>query len=184
MLAELPAETPQPPRALAARAWTAAEPSGAGGRADAELWALAAERFEALGEPYPLAYARLRQAEALLGGRGGSAAAASLLRQAHTAVVTLGERPLRDEIEALGARAGIALGDGAPPPDPAAELGLTAREREVLRLLAEGRTNREIATALVIAEKTASVHVSRILAKLDASNRGEAAAIARRLGVV
>ncbi len=183
MLAALPEATPRPPRALAARAWAAAEASAAGGRADAEAWATAAARFEALGEPYPVAYARLRQAQALLSGRGASAAGASLLRQAHAAVVALGERPLRGEIEALGARAGIALGDGAPPPDPAAELGLTAREREVLELLAEGRTNREIATALVIAEKTASVHVSRILAKLDAGNRGEAAAIARRLGI-
>ncbi len=157
--------------------------SRARGRSDPAAWALAAERFDALGEPYPLAYARLRQAEALLGGRGEAAAGASLLRQAHAAVVALGERPLREEIEALGGRAGISLGDGAPPPDPAAELGLTAREREVLELVAAGRTNREIATALTIAEKTASVHVSRILAKLDAGNRGEAAAIARRLGV-
>ena len=183
MLAALTEGALRPPRALAARAWAAAELTDARGRSDAAAWALTAERFDALGEPYPVAYARLRQAEALLSGRGGSAAAASLLRQAHAAVVALGERPLRVAIEALGARAGIALGDDAPPPDPAAELGITAREREVLQLLAAGRTNREIATALVIAEKTASVHVSRILAKLDASNRGEAAAIARRLGV-
>ena len=61
--------------------------------------------------------------------------------------------------------------------------GLTAREQEVLRLLAAGRTNREIASELFIATKTASVHVSNILAKLQATNRGEAAAIAHRLGL-
>ncbi|MFC7742596.1 response regulator transcription factor [Nocardiopsis composta] len=63
-----------------------------------------------------------------------------------------------------------------------AALGLTAREREVLRLVAAGRSNRRIAEELFISPKTASVHVSNILAKLGASNRGEAAAIAHRLG--
>jgi DNA-binding NarL/FixJ family response regulator len=57
---------------------------------------------------------------------------------------------------------------------------LTEREREVLDLLAEGRSNREIAAALFIAPKTASVHVSNILGKLSAASRTEAAAIARR----
>ncbi len=60
-------------------------------------------------------------------------------------------------------------------------LGLTPREAEVLTLVARGLTNREIATALVISVKTASVHVSHILRKLDAPNRREAAAIAHRL---
>jgi DNA-binding NarL/FixJ family response regulator len=59
-------------------------------------------------------------------------------------------------------------------------LGLTAREFEVLRLVAAGRSNREIASELFISAKTASVHVSNILAKLDASSRGEAAATAHR----
>lgn len=60
-------------------------------------------------------------------------------------------------------------------------LGLTSREAEVLNLIARGYTNREIAEALVISVKTASVHVSHILAKLDAPNRREAAAIAHRI---
>jgi DNA-binding CsgD family transcriptional regulator len=63
------------------------------------------------------------------------------------------------------------------------ELGLTAREREVLALVADGRTNRQIAEALFISQKTASTHVSNILAKLGASNRAEAAAVAHRLGL-
>ncbi len=61
--------------------------------------------------------------------------------------------------------------------------GLTSREREVLRLLVAGRSNREIAAALFIAPKTASVHVSNILAKLGAASRGEAAAIAAAAGL-
>jgi DNA-binding NarL/FixJ family response regulator len=65
----------------------------------------------------------------------------------------------------------------------AAHLGLTPRERDVLALVAQGRTNREIGEALYMAEKTASVHVSRILAKLDVRSRTEAAAVAHRLGL-
>jgi DNA-binding CsgD family transcriptional regulator len=63
-------------------------------------------------------------------------------------------------------------------------LGLTPREHEVLLLVAEGRTNREIGAALYMSEKTASVHVSRILAKLEVGGRVEAAAVAHRLGMV
>ena len=64
-----------------------------------------------------------------------------------------------------------------------ASLGLTRREVEVLVLVAEGRTNRQIGQALFITPKTAGVHVSRILAKLGVAGRGEAAAIAHRLGL-
>jgi DNA-binding CsgD family transcriptional regulator len=66
---------------------------------------------------------------------------------------------------------------------PAASLGLTRRETEVLALVAEGRTNRQIGQALFITPKTASIHVSRILAKLGVAGRGEAAAVAHRLGL-
>ncbi|MEU2879760.1 response regulator transcription factor, partial [Streptomyces sp. NPDC007070] len=65
--------------------------------------------------------------------------------------------------------------------DPVESLGLTPREQDVLRLVALGRTNRQIAEELFISPKTASVHVSNILAKLDVSGRGEAAALAHRL---
>jgi DNA-binding NarL/FixJ family response regulator len=61
--------------------------------------------------------------------------------------------------------------------------GLTAREREVLVLLAEGQTNRRIADALFISESTASVHVSNIIGKLGVANRVEAAAAAVRSGL-
>jgi DNA-binding NarL/FixJ family response regulator len=69
------------------------------------------------------------------------------------------------------------------PPSPAASLGLTRREAEVLALLAEGWTNRQIGQGPFITPKTAGVHVSRILAKLGVTGRGEAAAVAHRLGL-
>lgn len=72
---------------------------------------------------------------------------------------------------------------GATPAGRAADLGLTAREQEVLRRLAAGRTNRQMAEELFISPKTVSVHVSNILAKLGVSSRGEAAALAHRLGL-
>ena len=58
---------------------------------------------------------------------------------------------------------------------------MTARERQVLALVAEGATNRQIGAALFMAEKTASVHVSRILSKLGVRSRTQAAAVAHRL---
>ncbi|MEU0171216.1 response regulator transcription factor, partial [Streptomyces iakyrus] len=72
---------------------------------------------------------------------------------------------------------------GPAPADPAEALGLTSRERDVLRLVAAGHTNRRIAQELFISPKTASVHVSNILGKLGVSGRGEAAAVAHRLGL-
>jgi DNA-binding NarL/FixJ family response regulator len=61
-------------------------------------------------------------------------------------------------------------------------LGLTTREQEVLALVAEGRTNRQIADELFITEKTAGHHVSNVLGKLGAASRVEAAAMAHRAG--
>ena len=77
------------------------------------------------------------------------------------------------------------MGDEEPPvPSPADDpFGLTAREREVLVLVAAGRTNRQIGEQLFMSEKTASVHVSRILAKLEVSTRGEAGSVAHKLGL-
>ncbi len=71
----------------------------------------------------------------------------------------------------------VARSDGSDP------YALTARELEVLALVAQGRTNPQIGEMLFISEKTASVHVSNILRKLSVSNRGEAAALALRKGL-
>jgi DNA-binding NarL/FixJ family response regulator len=104
--------------------------------------------------------------------------------------VHLGAAPLQRKIELLAQRGRLRLQqqvDAAvvpeAPPSPAASLGLTRRETEVLALVAAGRTNRQISEALFITEKTASLHVSHILTKLGVAGRGEAAAIAHRLGL-
>ena len=91
--------------------------------------------------------------------------------------------------ERLASRARLRLGEpGEEPPAATDEesedpFGLTPRERQVLALVAAGATNREIGRQLYMAEKTASVHVSRILAKLDVRSRTEAAGVAHRLGL-
>jgi DNA-binding NarL/FixJ family response regulator len=113
-----------------------------------------------------------------------------VLRAVHQTTVALGAGPLRREIELLANRGRLHLQEPAAKgpaaaalPSPAASFGLTRRESEVLTLVAAGRTNRQIGGELFITEKTASVHVSRILAKLGVAGRGEAAAVAHRLGL-
>jgi predicted ATPase/DNA-binding CsgD family transcriptional regulator len=157
----------------------------------AALWAAAAARWEDAARPYLAAYARWREAEALMAerDRDGAARAASA---ALSGARRLGSAWLVEEIESLAARARLNLGEDATGPRPATAgaaeqedpFGLTARERDVLALVAGGATNREIGERLHMAEKTASVHVSRILAKLDVRSRTEAAAVAHRQGLV
>jgi DNA-binding CsgD family transcriptional regulator len=167
-----------------------AEQSRLEGRSDPERWQAAAKAWERLEYPFEAAYARFRQAEALLAEGGPRPQAEQVLRRAHRTTVALGAEPLRREVELLAQRGRLRLGEPvdrtASPeelPSPAASLGLTQREVEVLALVAEGRTNRQIGQALYITPKTASVHVSRILAKLGVAGRGEAAAVAHRLGL-
>jgi DNA-binding CsgD family transcriptional regulator len=146
-------------------------------------WAGAASTWEQLEAPYPLAYARWRQAEAVLAERGGREIAARLLGEALAIARTLSAQPLRREIESLRRRARLTLG----PPQESSRTrphGLTAREEEVLVLLGQGSTNRQIARRLFIAEKTVSIHVSNILAKLAVPNRSAAAAAAFHLGLI
>jgi len=167
----------------------AAEAARAAGTPDPELWAAAAEAYRAIDRPYRVARNRWREAEARLaiGDRAGAEEAA---REAYMLARRLGAAWVETELEGLARRARMRLDPLHPvrdqsdaADDPAAALGLTPREREVLVLVAQGRTNREIGDLLYMAEKTASVHVSRILAKLDVRSRTEAAAVAHRLGV-
>jgi DNA-binding CsgD family transcriptional regulator len=153
------------------------------------LWAVAAERWDGLARPYPVAYARWREAEALMEARdrdGATRAASAALDGARR----LGSAWLAEEVVSLAARARLQLGDKATAAatpvseEPENPFGLTARERDVLALVAAGATNREIGERLHMAEKTASVHVSRILAKLNVRSRTEAAAVAHRQGLV
>jgi DNA-binding CsgD family transcriptional regulator len=177
--------TPATPDALAHRALALAERSRVDGRPAPERWAQAATEFEALAEPYPVAYARLRHAESLLLAGGDRAAAAGALHAAHATAAELGARPLREAVEALARRARVELGLAAAPPVRDVDgSGLTAREVEVLQLLAEGMTNREIAERLFISQKTVAAHMAHIYGKLDVHSRVEAAGRAERLGVL
>ncbi|MEU1514277.1 AAA family ATPase [Streptomyces sp. NPDC005811] len=163
--------------------WLRAELLRAEGRAVPDDWSEVVTAFERLQRPYDLARTRHRLAEALLAtGDQDRDRATELLRLAHAVAGHLGARPLTDAVTALAQRARIPLTPRTSN-DPADALGLTSRERDVLRLVCAGRTNRQIAAALFISPKTASVHVSNILAKLGVSGRGEAAALAHRLGV-
>jgi DNA-binding CsgD family transcriptional regulator/tetratricopeptide (TPR) repeat protein len=153
------------------------------GGARSGAWADIADGWERLARPYPAAYARWREAEALVAAR--DVRAAEVLRRAAAVTRDLDARALGAEIVALALRARIDLGvpDAVPAPVPYNPFALTERELQVLGLLKVGRRNREIARTLYISESTASVHVSNILTKLDAKNRGEAAAVAHRLGL-
>ncbi|MGW0599747.1 helix-turn-helix transcriptional regulator [Streptomyces sp. NPDC002776] len=164
--------------------WVRAELHRAEGQAPPDLWSSVVTAFERLQRPHDLARVRHRLAEALVtaGGEDDRASAAELLRLAHAVADHLGARPLADEVASLARRARLPLTPDAPRP-AADTLGLTSRERDVLRLVTAGRTNRQIAEELFISPKTASVHVSNILAKLGVAGRGEAAAMAHRMGL-
>ncbi|MFF8873620.1 helix-turn-helix transcriptional regulator [Streptomyces massasporeus] len=174
---------------LAHEQWVRAELHRAEGLSTPDTWSEVVTAFEPLSRPYDLARVRYRLAESLLtcAGEDERERATELLRLAHTVARHLGARPLADAATALGRRARLPLTPathpGPAPADPAETLGLTSRERDVLRLVAAGHTNRRIAQELFISPKTASVHVSNILGKLGVSGRGEAAAVAHRLGL-
>ncbi|MET8684966.1 AAA family ATPase [Streptomyces sp. NPDC004732] len=165
-----------------------AELVGVEGRDATASWTAAVTATEQLEPPMLAATAHFRLAEALLaqGGTDSRDVAGELLRRAGAVAHELGAAPLATEITTLAGRARVPLrqDEEESAPSPAAALGLTARERDVLRLVAAGRSNRQIAQELFISPKTASVHVSNILPKLGASGRGEAAAVAHRLGLL
>jgi DNA-binding NarL/FixJ family response regulator len=154
------------------------------GASDPALWTVAVDAWQSLSMPYATAYCRWRQAEALLGQVGLRGPAEEALEEAHETAASLGAVPLLAEILRLARRARIDLGQGRAPAKLDEEPVLTPREREVLELVAAGRSNRQIAEGLFISDKTASVHVSNILRKLQVSSRGEAAAMAYRRGLV
>ncbi len=219
------------------------------GRDDPAAWDRLAAAWSDQGNPYEVAKARWRQAEAILGageGRAGRSRARPVLEEAARIALGLSARPLLREVRELAGRAMIGLpetvdlrlaemdgslaaaaasgvtggnghdstadqpieSDAAPGPadgpsrrpaggpsrlvrevvggTPVARtdtFGLSRREREVLALIAEGRTNREIGERLFISQKTVGVHVGNILSKLRVSGRVEAAAVAIRLGL-
>jgi DNA-binding CsgD family transcriptional regulator len=132
--------------------------------------AAAAEGFEALSLPYEAARARIAYGKALLAA-GEHAAAGAALRSAASTMERLGARRDLDEIEA-------ALAGSAALP-----AGLTPREAEVLRLVAAGKTNRDIAVELVISEHTVGRHLQNMFTKLGVSSRSAATAFAFEHGL-
>lgn len=141
-----------------------------------DAWLATEEAFVAYGNVYEIARVRARCAEVLraTGDAAGARVMADLARESAHA---LGAAPLLAELTALGSTA-------QPARAHSYDVSLTPRETEILALVAEGRTNGEIGKQLFISTKTVSVHVSNILGKLAASSRTEAAAIARRHGLL
>ena len=160
------------------------EDARSAGAEDPDAWDAAARAWRSW-PAHPALYARLRQAEALV-VRADRAGAGEVAAAARAEARDLGSGWLVDALESLAQRARLRLdeepGDSAQEPEEH-PFGLTAREQQVLALVARGATNREIGAELHMAEKTASVHVSRILAKLDVRSRTEAAALAHRQGL-
>jgi DNA-binding NarL/FixJ family response regulator len=144
---------------------------------DLEAWAAALEALhQAEGPSHLRAHAHLRRAQLLASDRRASAAE---LAAAEEITGAIGARLLQRRIDDLRRRLGVRAGDHTSPRD-GQPVPLTPREREVLRLVARGMSNGEIGSELFISTKTASVHVSNILAKLGVSSRTEAAALALR----
>lgn len=143
-----------------------------------ELWQRALQEFG-----YGHRYEQARSGAGLTGAlliADRREEAESALRGALAIAVELGAAPLRQSLEALARRGRLDVGVRLP----SVTGGLTPRELEVLRHLSEGRTNRQIGEQLFISEKTASVHVSNILAKLGARSRTEAVSLAHRAGLL
>jgi DNA-binding CsgD family transcriptional regulator len=157
-------------------------------RADPVPWLAALEAWERIEMPYPAAYAHLRLGEVHL-GNGARDQATTHLNIADALAAQLGAGPLRLTVAAAAQRGRVTLQDGA---DDAATTfaqwavrhGMTAREQQVLRLVVRGCSNREIGEQLYIAESTASVHVSRILRKLNARTRAELTSLVLTSGLL
>ena len=209
----VPAEAPSRKEADAYLATARGYAARVDGRDNPVVWDAVARAWERLDVPYEVAKARWRQSEAALAGndaRSGRVAARKPLREAARIAAELGAAPLAREVGELARRAlitlpeiaagaaaglgpeagvpvidaGIAAAFAEPERRAGDAFGLSAREREVLSLIVDGRTNREIGERLFISQKTVGVHVGNILAKLGASGRVEAAMVAVRLELV
>jgi DNA-binding CsgD family transcriptional regulator/tetratricopeptide (TPR) repeat protein len=146
--------------------------------ADPALWEATVREF-GFGYRYEVARSRFRWAQALRAAGDRNAAeleAAEALREADA----MGARPLAEALRAWARRARLPL----PGVRREASSSLTEREEEVLTLVAQGLSNRQIGERLYISTKTVSVHVSNLLAKLGVSGRAEAVAVATRRGLL
>jgi DNA-binding CsgD family transcriptional regulator len=149
----------------------------------------AVEGWSALGQPLEHARALAGLACALVDGGDTTGRTAVVAREAAARLAAVGANAELSRLRRHLRRHGVRLRPTASEPAPAAgsddtpSLGLTVREREVLRHLATGRTNKEIGRALGIAEKTVRIHVSHVLAKLGCTTRTEAARVAFESGM-
>lgn len=158
-----------------------------------DIWETAAKRCQETGQDADRTYCLFRAADALARTRSADTRErrdrlTALLREAHRLATVIGSTPLLADITALAAATRVPLTEpDHPTAEPAASErphGLTAREVDVLRLLADGLTNTQIARKLYISPNTAGVHVSRIFTKLAVTNRTAAARRARELGLL
>ncbi len=153
---------------------------------DPDAWARTAAAFdyERPGRVgYRRAYALLRRTEALLATGSAHTDVVADLRAAAETADQLGAEPLAAAVRAMAVRAGVRLDEG-PAPRVESPDALTPRERSVLELVADGLTNRQIGAELYISEKTVSVHLSRVMAKLGAGSRTEAVSQAYARGLL
>jgi len=150
---------------------------------EADLWTVAVDACANARLPWEEAYSRWRVAEALLGRGHDRQAGATMLRHGLALARRLRAVPIEDELTDLARRARIPIEEpqAAASDAPAALHGLTAREREILDLVAVGRTYSEISRTLMISEKTVSSHVSHLLAKTGTANRVELAGLVHRI---
>jgi DNA-binding CsgD family transcriptional regulator len=176
----IPATTP-PARAY--QALTVAELARLNHRGEVDAWQAAVAATRAADEAFLLCYSLFRLAEAQV----PDATRATGTARECLALADELAADLAQDVRALARRARLRIEPATPADAPPAEstlrFRLTHREHEVLALVAEGHSNGQIAAALYISPKTASVHVSNILAKLNVSTRTEAAAHAYRLGI-
>jgi DNA-binding CsgD family transcriptional regulator/tetratricopeptide (TPR) repeat protein len=163
----------------------AAELSRIEDRHDPDVWARAASAWDSRHQPYPAAYSRLRQAEALFARKSRRTVATTAIREAYATAQSMGAKPLAAEITAIATRARVALTREddvasrpmAVPAEGAELNALTSREREVLVAVAEGLTNKEIGQQLFISERTVGVHVGHIFDKLQVRTRVQASRV-------
>jgi DNA-binding CsgD family transcriptional regulator len=158
-----------------------AEHARQSGQDSRATWRATAEAWRLAGWPYREAYARLREAEAASrAGRRDQAIRA--LAASENLARRLQAAPLLDQASEFARRARLSV-RAVEPSTPDAQFDLTDREMEVLAHLVTGDSNRQIARALFISDRTVAVHVSRILDKLGVRNRTEAATVGARLGL-
>jgi DNA-binding CsgD family transcriptional regulator len=182
---DTPSWSAAPSQILRERQVAVAELSRLLGEHDPGPWLAVVREWREASQPYRAAYAEWRAADALVRAGGAPEESAALLASAAETAARLGAAPLLEQISGLARRARLKLPGGVKGANghPGDDLGLTEREWQVLGLLAEGRTNRQIGETLFMSEKTASVHVSRIVAKLGVANRAAAAGIAHTRGL-